>query len=232
MPSFDIVCLANSYKHILSRCVAGLKTDGGGWLRPVSEAGEGELLQVQCALAGNGQPQVLDAIRIGVVEPRPTPYQPENWLVSSDRWQLIQRPATTVQARIVAASVFRGALLFGSTKDRVQRTVFDRTPAAESLVLVDPAEVRWHTRVNWGKKQARVQFRLVNTWYNLALTDPMYAGKLRQLEAGDHALHEIGIAKGRSPLLTISLTAPFNDGCCYKLVAAVVSLPDSWLRFF
>jgi hypothetical protein len=134
---------------------------------------------------------------------------------------------------MIAASVFRGALLFESTKDRVPRTVFDRTPASESLVLIDPAEVHWHTRVNWGRKEARVHFRLVNTWYGLALTDPMYAGKLRQLDAGDHTPDEIGIPKGRTPLLTISLTAPFEkDACCYKLVAAVVSVPDSWWQFF
>ncbi len=33
MPQFGIICLANSRKNG-GHCVAGLRMDGGGWLRP------------------------------------------------------------------------------------------------------------------------------------------------------------------------------------------------------
>ena len=42
MPSLDLICLANSSK-LGSRCLAGLRVDGGGWVRPVSNQEYGEL---------------------------------------------------------------------------------------------------------------------------------------------------------------------------------------------
>lgn len=42
MAALDIICLANSRKHG-GRCVAGLRTDGGGWLRPVGTLLDGTL---------------------------------------------------------------------------------------------------------------------------------------------------------------------------------------------
>jgi hypothetical protein len=35
MPTFEMICLAKSSKRG-GICIAGLKTDGSGWLRPVS----------------------------------------------------------------------------------------------------------------------------------------------------------------------------------------------------
>jgi hypothetical protein len=42
MPTVEIICLANSRKHS-GRCVAGLRTDGQGWIRPVGPSDNGTL---------------------------------------------------------------------------------------------------------------------------------------------------------------------------------------------
>jgi hypothetical protein len=65
--------------------------------------------------------------------------------------------------------------------------------------------------------------------YDLPLTDPVYAERLRRLPEGEHPGAAIGIAAGSTVLLTISLTAPYR-GFCYKLVANVVTVPAAWER--
>jgi len=53
MPSVDLICLANSHKWNF-RCVAGLRVDGGGWVRPVSDKE-----QASCSIASTGSPTIL-----------------------------------------------------------------------------------------------------------------------------------------------------------------------------
>jgi hypothetical protein len=42
LPTVEIVCLANSRKAG-GRCIAGVRTDTGAWVRPVSSGREGTL---------------------------------------------------------------------------------------------------------------------------------------------------------------------------------------------
>ena len=74
--SYDIVCLANSRNHG-GRCVAGLRTDGGGWLRPVGQLPDGTLYPSDYHLNDLTEPGALDVIRVGVLAPRPLDHQPE-----------------------------------------------------------------------------------------------------------------------------------------------------------
>ncbi|HEU5425052.1 MAG TPA: hypothetical protein VFU72_16035, partial [Nitrolancea sp.] len=84
-----IVVLANSYKHD-GRCVAGREVavaeDGrvtfGGWLRPVNDTEDGELLPEQCRLQDGSLPRPLDIIDIPCSGPQGDPTQPENWLLA------------------------------------------------------------------------------------------------------------------------------------------------------
>src|ERR1039457_4830459 len=59
MPSVDLICLANSCKWH-SRCLAGLRVDGGGWVRPVSDREHGELQYSQYRLPDHSEPHLFD----------------------------------------------------------------------------------------------------------------------------------------------------------------------------
>ncbi|MHB0886208.1 MAG: dual OB domain-containing protein [Bacillota bacterium] len=87
MPWIDILCLANSTK-LGGRCVAGLRTDGSGWIRPVSDAAHGELT-AECYLEDGTEARLLDHLRIHVRAPCPSPHQPENWSVGGRAWRLV-----------------------------------------------------------------------------------------------------------------------------------------------
>jgi hypothetical protein len=91
MPQFEIICLANSRKHG-ERCVAGLRTDGSGWLRPVGTVPEGTLYPPPYTLHDGTEAGLLDVIRVGVRTHRPVPRQPENWVIDGTMWALNARP--------------------------------------------------------------------------------------------------------------------------------------------
>ena len=232
MPSFDLICLANSSKHG-SRCLAGLRVDGGGWVRPVSNQEYGELRYDQYHLPDLTEPHMFDVIRVGLSHPQPKPHQPENWLVDNSAWDLLERPASADHAGVVAASVLRDSQLFGNTQRSVPQAQFRKGAARESLALVEPTDIRWRTEFSTYELRnvSRVLFRLGDVSYNLPLTDPAYAGSLQRRDEGDYRSSDLGIPEDGPILFTISLAEPF-EGMCYKLVAAVVAVPPAWASHF
>ena len=90
-------------------------------------------------------------------------------------------------------------------------------------MLVQPADIRWHTEFNTYQlcNMPRVSFQFGDVPYDLPLTDPAYAGPLQRREEGGYRSSDLGIPEDRTILFTISLGDPL-DGICYKLVAAVV----------
>jgi hypothetical protein len=84
VPQVDIICLANSRKHG-GHCVAGLRLDGGGWLRPVGVAADGVLWPDDYTLTNGSEARTLDVIRVGLRTPRPAIHQPENWVINGTR---------------------------------------------------------------------------------------------------------------------------------------------------
>jgi hypothetical protein len=168
VPSAELICLANSYK-LNYRCVAGLRTDGGGWVRPVSSKEHGELEYSQYRLPDHSEPHLFDVIRIGLSHHQPLPHQPENWLMDTSAWMLLERPASADRARVVAAAVFRGPLLFGDTGRSLPHAQLRGRPARESLVLVHPTGIRWRTEFNTYmlRNMPRVLFQLGDVPYDL-----------------------------------------------------------------
>jgi len=193
MPSVDLICLANSYK-LGARCLAGLRVDGGGWVRPVSDKEHGELQYGQYRLPDHSEPHLFDVIRVGLVSRQP--HQPENWLVDESPWVLLERPAALDRAPVVAAAVSRDPATLGNQGRSVTEAQMRARPAADSLVLVQPADIRWRTEFSTHelRNTARVLFRLGGVWYDLHLTDPVYAGPLQRRAEGDYGSSDLGIS--------------------------------------
>lgn len=232
MPDVDIVCLANSYKYG-GRCIAGLRTDGGGWIRPVSTAVHGEFQNEQLLQLAGFDARILDVIRVGISTPQRMPYQPENWSIEERRWRLVERPAADSMAHVVAAAVWPDSSLLGGTERHISEAVLRRSPAAHSLALVKPEEIHFQRVFDEHEMRLkdRVIFRLGKVAYDLPLTDPVYLAVLSKLREGDHTPAEIGIPADRKILLTISLGEPYH-GICYKLVATIVVVPRNWEPHF
>lgn len=228
MQRVDFICLAHSKKYS-ERCVAGLRIDTGEWLRPVSRERHGELKPAQLKLAGGGEPRNFDLLSAWMGDRVPLKNQPENWRIQNSPWKLLHRPAPAGHAAALRKVLFRGSALFGNTFDRVNIQAFDKVPAKESLVLVKPDRPQWIVRrtLTW-KKQLRVRFGLGSVTYDLAVTDIPYDDKLKDLELGEYSSEQIGIPDDEAIYFTVSLGEPFENGFCFKLVAAVLQLPDGW----
>lgn len=228
MVQAQFICLAHSKKYS-NRCVAGIRLDTGEWIRPISKEKHGELTPAQLRLADGGEPQNFDVIAAWLGEHTPVKNQPENWRILNSPWKLLARPAPAESAALLKMALFRQSILFGNTLDRVAYRVFESAPAKESLVLVKPAHPRWIVRrtLTW-KKQLRVCFSLGAVNYDLVVTDIPYDDKLKELDLGEYSSEQLGIFNENALYFTISLAEPLDNGYCFKLVAAVLQLPNGW----
>jgi len=226
VPGFEIICLANSRKPS-GRCIAGLRTKGEGWIRPVTK--DGALSRRHYVLENNTDPMLLDILRIHLQTPVPKPYQPENWLVGAKPWSLIQRPAEDKYSYLLNQYINVGPELFGDTSDRIKVEEFTITPAKASLTLIFPINVRWQITTSYtGNRQTRAWFLLNGVHYDLVVTDPLWEDKLKPFTHGIYSSEQIGLKKEQRVLFTISLGGPLRGEICFKLVAAVIILPSTW----
>ena len=222
MPTREVICLANSWKHG-GRCVAGLRLDGGGWVRPVSREPDGVLQLWHYTLVAGGEAALGDVLQMRLTQPRPDPHHPENWLMDYGLWTLVARPLPPSAREFLWQSLTPGPDLMGDCDDRVAYAALETRPAASSLALVHPEGLQWQIRESpsSGKRQTRAAFSLAGVHYSLPLTDPARLKALASCPLGSYP------DENAETLLTISLSEPFDrDGFCYKLVAAVIALPQ------
>lgn len=233
MPAVEIIVLANSRKHS-GRCVAGLRTDGQGWIRPIADSIEGTLHPRHYLLNNGSEPQLLDVIRVKVTHARPEKHHPENWIISFAFWELVSRPAPPLLWTILQSHLITGPSLLGNVLDRVPYAAFETSPTENSLALVEPEDFRWVVKTNpSGERRVRIAFTLHDAPYDLSLTDPKTEQRLLGQPDGIYPYAAAGFSARTFPLLTISLSEPFRKSLsdapsCFKLAAAVLPVPQSW----
>ena len=228
MPVFDILCLANSNK-MRGSCIAGLRLDGGGWIRPVAGTPHGELYPDHYILQDGSCPRLFDRIRISFTERKPLSHQPENWLIADQPWQLVSRGLSPEFAALLESHLIAGPALLGNFSRKISFERFEREPAMSSLCLIRPGNLRWTIEhLPYNAHKASALFRLGGTSFRLPVTDPARLDAFRALPPDQYPFTACGIAAGVEVLLTISLGDPWEDGCCYKMAAGILALePDS-----
>jgi hypothetical protein len=222
MPRFDIICLANSRK-LRGRCVAGLRVDGCGWLRPVGTLPDGTLYPPDYMLDDSTEAGLLDVIQVGVRFLRPEPHQPENWVIDGSHWMLLSRPMGNNLTQVLQNAIVNGHELLNGFSDRVSYASLQQQPATASLALIAPDTIDLYHQLSYrGRPQARGRFTLgvgaQASLYDLAITDPRWEGVV--IYQGHRILRQ---AETKF-LVTISLGEPFGLNC-YKLIAAIIPLP-------
>ena len=160
MPQFEIICLANSRKHG-GRCVAGLQTDGLGWLRPVGMLAGGTIYPPHYTLNDGTEAGLLDVIQVGVGAHRPAPHQPENWVIDGTTWALLARPLPDNLTHVLANAIVSSPELLRGFSDRVPYASFEQQNATASLALIAPDSIHLYRQLNFsGRPQARGVFSL------------------------------------------------------------------------
>ena len=222
----EIICLANSRK-MQGRCLAGLKTDGSGWIRLVGANGDGMLFPAEYRLQDGTEPKLLDILQIGCSGPKPELHQPENLRIDRMHWHLAARPAPEPVQSLLRSSLVKGPLLLGNFGSKRDYAGFGLTPAAASLVLIAPDDLLWHIKTGVrGNRQTKADFHLTHTPYSLSITDPVWTQRLAHLPLGIHPQDAAGVGPHEQVLFTVSLSEPLEwNNHCYKIVAGVIVLP-------
>jgi hypothetical protein len=239
MPTFEIICLASSDKYG-GRCIAGLKTDGSGWLRPVSMLPEGTLQPENYMLETGCEPKIFDVLEIECSGCRPECYQPENWIISSKKWRLVGFPSHQKLVDILRPELDKNAMsegLFGNVFDKVDYELLMQNPVQHSLAYVKPEHITWFVQEYGGKKKYGACFMLNKISYNLKITDPDWKSRMdkAQVPRGYYSsLQVISLLnlvdfKPEEFRFTLSLGEPFvpNNSMqksCFKLIAAVINV--------
>jgi hypothetical protein len=220
----DLICLANSKKWG-GYCVAGLRADGGGWMRPVNaRTDHGQLERSETELPDGTFPKPLDLVRIPLREAKPAPTQPENWTISPGRWTLLCRPVSQMLHSILHSAIAKSPDLLGNRDDRVSEKYFEEHPGAPSLALIDPEALGWMIGKDFhGRRQLRALFGWCGARYSLAVTDVEFERCMRDLPNGLHPFRAAGLPLTGTIYLLISLGEPL-EGICYKLVAGVIAI--------
>jgi hypothetical protein len=222
VPTDEIVVLANSTK-LNGRCIAGISTKSGKWVRPVSDLPRGELRPYHYEI-DDREPEVLDIVRFGVKRRLKDPAQPENFLLDDKEWQQAERFDPESSYAWLEPHISSDPLLFGDCERSIEEDVA-KAGVDASLVLVEPeGELAFRVREFNGTRKARVVFDLESECYDLPLTDPAAASRVRQAGLGRHGPGDVGFPTDGHVLLTVSLGEPFEDQR-WKLVAALIFVP-------
>ncbi|MBI2302662.1 MAG: hypothetical protein HYU66_27465 [Armatimonadetes bacterium] len=165
----EIICVARSHMN-LGWCVAGLRTDGEGWIRPVNEDMEEPLRPDQIRLGPGRLPYVGDVCRVPLLRPLQQPYQPENWLVGRQPWRLV-RAWTAEDIALCIECIESGPNLLDSPGDSVPAAAVWGQAVRASLAIVAPKDAECYVRERDGRP--RMLFALEGVDYDLAVTDPV-----------------------------------------------------------
>lgn len=228
----EIVCLANSTKNH-GRCVAGRAWNSttktaGDWLRPVSPRPTHEIVdsESQYYHDGNGQPSVLDIVRIPLLKPTPAGHQTENHEIDVRySWMRVGRMEWKDALKLVEAP----ASLWGAGEESFHGRNDEVSPSnaaniSTSLVLLRPKKlvvvVRDESRFAGGfDRKVRVEFEVGGIPYRLALTDPATEPTYKSMEKGEYDIS--------GALLCASLTELFTKKNAvqhaFKLAAAIIT---------
>lgn len=216
--------LADS-KKLGGRCLAGLSTSSGAWIRPVSDLADGTLYPFHCRVQGR-PPRLLDVVQFSFERKLDTPAQPENRLIDGQGWTLTGALEPGTAYAELQPFLDAGPELFGNGQRGVDEDVAS-LGIAESLVLVEPDDepvfVVKGPYEQGGSARTRVTFGLGGWSYDLPITDFVVRPRLLEAGAGSYGRDEVGLDMGDHALLTISLGLPMN-GTHWKLVAGLLAV--------
>ena len=218
---YDIVCLANSFKHG-GRCIAGKVHSGeyaGRWIRPVGRTeGQRQIQLSEMEYARGQYAAVRDILRIEFTSREPNTFQSENLIISGTRWSKVGEVSLDAIADLLdtpAGLWTNYSRSHYSLNDKIERELL--VGPRESLFLISPQNVRVRVGPEHnGDVKVRVLFQYNRVEYALTTTDVQIQNDYR---GQPHATYPLPNSRG----LTISLgeRLPALIGDSYKLVAHV-----------
>jgi hypothetical protein len=211
----QLICLANSWKHG-DRCIAGINSLKGQWIRPVSDLPDGRIPK-EMRLIGGTEPALLEVLEIPLAKTGPDfGFECENLSVLPGTWRRVGKVPPGFLNKYCSNEEY----ILHNDQRYVTVSYLQSLPISQrrTLQLVKAVELSVRT-----VGQAKWEGSLVTaTGQRLTamITDPVFIRRL-----------ELGYRPQNPYLVTVSLSMPWrpadwegNDPC-WKLIAAVVELP-------
>ncbi|MFC1676809.1 hypothetical protein ACFL3G_07095 [Planctomycetota bacterium] len=209
----QIICLANSYKGVGQRCVAGIDMCIKEWVRPFNPKGHEGAIGHERLINGK-EPMILDVLEIPIGgESENYGCQPENRILLQGRWKKTGVASTEDVLQYIEEST----LLLHNDDKKVDSSFFNGIPKEQwkSLQLIRPNRVNF-SKNPWNDWECR--FIYSRHFYDLKIIDPVVVNRLK---AGEKISQKC--------ILIISMGGPYdrnNSGIkqCWKMVAGVIEL--------
>jgi hypothetical protein len=224
----EILCLANSIKHE-QRCLAGVRLDTGGWIRPVSSWEGGALFEDQYTTKCGTIVEPLDSVRVYFEEYAPLYHQPENWILTDDEsWELVSSDLDTRQQLALNTALQREGKIFSTERNSRSKVDLKDSLSTRSLTLIRPQDPQFYIKSSeTGSDQPRVEFHFDGGRYDFPITDPVWRQRVQKDDI--ETLPSVDeLDNDQDVLFTISLGEEY-EGRCYKIVAAIFSLDSELL---
>ncbi len=210
----EILCLANSKKR-MGRCIAGIDTATGQWIRPVYRNDPTTGLSQHDRSINGTEPALLDVLNIPIHQSGPDEAcQPENRHFGTRRWN---KTGTISQADALDFAEDTDFLLHNNQR-KVDPAIFQTLPASslKSLQLIHVSDATFNYVKAWDRPE--VSFTYSDYYYDLKVTDLLIIARLKNADSISSEC-----------LLSVSMATPYQAQCdekpyCYKMVAGVIEL--------
>lgn len=216
-----IICLANSWKH-RDRCIAGINTLKGEWIRPVSNLPDGRIPK-EMRLVEGMEPALLNILEIPLAKTGPDfGFERENLSILPGKWQRVGQVPPAYLIKYCSKEEY----ILHNDKRYVTVSFLQSLPPSQRRTLelikpvkflVKPIGLRFEASQKWEGYIVKENGQELTA----TITDPVFIRRL-----------ELGYRPTTNYLITVSLSMPWKPGDwegddpCWKLIAGVIELPE------
>ena len=203
----NIVILAKSAKRG-NYCVAGIELGSNRWIRPVSND---EDIQGAVHIETAAEIQPLDVVQIEFAGAAATDIQPENFFYTGAAWKKFAHWSLADFEKFCGLDGVD--VIFYDTSRRIEPEAVENFRRRQSLLILPIENISVNVSQFGGEMKFHASFDYGGTRYeNFGVSDIALREKFSAQGFGEFPVAESAIA-------TFSLTAPFKDGRCYKMLA-------------
>lgn len=215
-----IVILAKSAKQG-NYCVAGIELSTNKWIRPIShdEKIEDAVTAAELTYSDNTEAQILDVVEIDFEDtPVENKIQPENFFFKNKTWKKLG------SWNLSDVEKFCGFdstdLIFYDTSRRLELSALDNFDRKKSLLILPIENLSVSVEFRNDEKKIQANFNYGGVKYErFSVGDIALREKFSDSPCGEFFVTEKAVA-------TFSLTNPYKDSRCYKMLANLFLLND------
>ena len=206
-----IIIMTKSFKRY-NYCIAGIDVETGEWIRVVSDDRTIEgAVPVEDAVDENENPiEIFDVVTISFIRPQPLPEQNENWLYDRSRPWIKQR-SVNLQYVINQYGTDTCQYVFNNDARFLERDEL----TGQSLLLLKISSPKVMVKTFPNQKKVSLNFQYNNESYAFfSISDIEVYNEYKIKDDGTYPL-------GDECYAVFSLTRPYTDNRCYKMVASI-----------